>query len=540
MPKNILYPISKLFKVSRRTITSFGLICISNHIQYTHSFFYISNERDIYIVANEISGLEYDDTLMMISDFVANGNKCLVVRLSSSINKSRKKKIGIILFNNFPPISHLPELISQPKSQINFSVCIINEDYMKIKFAKKTNKNTPNFALGCLNYLELFEKIKQMINHLSNESQIRVLYEKIIHSLYNFGYFDIFDINHFQSIVLMMFLKMFSRPENRLGNGVLRNLFLSLVQQFLSNNCWFMIVGDKYRAIQGRPSSTLIELFLNPICLPTVNFVSNDFVGLVMKRHDVCDVCDLCILVSVSTTEIKIYELGLLHYYHYGMKSPNVDVISNALFGPPIDTDDTQEKFDISDVPCGVLTDFRKHFKIIVFKIGNFFNVFLHREHERFEWFCPYFFLMLHLFAVNDIIIKLTNHFQYFFSIEREELVEALVRDCGFESIINGSATTEQLYKFIFDSDFGVLLQHIIHDFGGFLERLRECCSEEDGSRRIKFLQKNQYVFHLRRIFETILEKLQERADLSQEIRQILSSLDQIVKFLKPVPPHLE
>ena len=140
----------------------------------------------------------------------------------------------------------------------------------------------------------------------------------------------------------------------------------------------------------------------------------------------------------------------------------------------------------------------------------------------------------------NNGLIYHKNHFQNFFSIEREELVEALVRNCGFESIFNGSAKTEQIHEFFFKSDFGILLQHIIHDFGGFPERLRECCLEEDGSHRIKFLQENQYVSHLRIIFEMILEKLQGRADLNQEIQQILSSLDQIVKFLKPVPPHSE
>jgi hypothetical protein len=39
-------------------------------------------------------------------------------------------------------------------------------------------------------------------------------------------------------------------------------------------------------------------------------------------------------------------------------------------------------------------------------------------------------------------------------------------------------------------------------------------------------------------IFETILGRLQGRDDLGQEIREILSSLDQIVKFLTPVPLH--
>lgn len=61
-------------------------------------------------------------------------------------------------------------------------------------------------------------------------------------------------------------------------------------------------------------------------------------------------------------------------------------------------------------------------------------------------------------------------------------------------------------------------------------ESKEKCCSH------IVCLQENQYVSHLRLIFEMILERLQGRTDLGQEIQQTLTSLDQLVKFLT-VPP---
>lgn len=528
----VLKSLRFLFKKPSGSGSGSRLICTSSHNTVICSDLTVVIDGKSYLVLHETATSVNDLSIGMICKSFQN--KCpYQVRLS--FNYGQESMQGFICFNNIPQISPFSGgCFLQQLQPMDFTVHLFDRNLIKFRFLKKLDRDTPSFALGFFNYHDFIKQLKRMVN-LSPNEQISDLLKKISHSLLKIGYFDIFDINHFQSIVLMIFLRMFNRQENIWGRDVLRNLFFSLIQQFFSNNCWFMIVGDKYRAIQGRPSSTLIELFSNPKCLPTVNFVSNGFVGLVTQRPDVC------ILVSVSRKKIEVCEIGLLHYYyHGGIKSQGVvDVISNALFGPQIDTDDQHEELDISCVPRGVLTDFRKSFKIFVFKDGNFFNVFI-RKDERFEWFCPYFFLMLHLFAVNDIHIQLTNHFQNFFSIEREELVEALVRNCGFESIFDGSAKTEQIHEFFFKSDFGILLQHIIHDFGGFPERLRECCSKEDGSRRIKFLQENQYVSHLRIIFEKILEKLQGRSDLSQEIQQILSSLDQIVKFLKPVPPHSE
>jgi hypothetical protein len=174
----------------------------------------------------------------------------------------------------------------------------------------------------------------------------------------------------------------------------------------------------------------------------------------------------------------------------------------------------------------------------------NNIQFFIQRPDGTFEYFCPYFFLMLHLFSVDDTINQLRNQFEDFSSIGPDMLIEALIQeDCGFESIFHGSATPEQVHMFFLGSDIGFILQQLICDFKGFSERPREHCSSEDKDRHgsgqlLSSLQQNQYVSHLRLIFEMILGRLQGRDDLGQEIGQILSSLDQIVKFLKPVPPH--
>ena len=151
--------------------------------------------------------------------------------------------------------------------------------------------------------------------------------------------------------------------------------------------------------------------------------------------------------------------------------------------------------------------------------------------------------LVISLFAVDNRTNQLKNQFQDFSSIRGPHvLVEALVRDCGFEPIFDGSATTEQISKFLFESDFGVVLQQIILDFEGFPERLFEYCSSEDDKyhSHIESLRKNQYVSHLKCVFEFILGQIGKRKDLGQEIVQILSSLDQLVKFLTPVTHDME
>lgn len=462
-------------------------------------------------------------------------------------------QIGLICFDEISTTSFLnqPFPLPDPIMKFRFRFCLFEPEYMCVETFKSTDKDSPNVSVGCFKYRHFIEKFRKMLVDSSRQHQIQDLWRMFVHSLLEIGYFDIFDINHFQSIVLQMFLRMFNE-QNIIWTDVHIYLFLSFIERLLSNNCWFMIIGDKYRQIMRRPSPEFIRLFLNTRCLPTVNFVSNDVVGIITQKRR-------CALISISTTEVV--EIGTL-YESLCFDDEllyRINSILDLLFGPKIDPDDIEqddmrelrrqqqlERVDISCVPLGVLTVCGGHFILFVFKMPNNIQFFIQLPDGTFEYFCPYFFLMLHLFSVNDIMNQLRNQFQDFSSIGPDILVEALIReDCGFESIFDGSATPEQVNMFFLGSVFGVILRQIICDFEGFPERLREHCSSEDKDRHgsgqlSSSLQQNQYVSHLRLIFETILERLQGREDLSPEIRQILSSLDQIVKFLTPVLPHSE
>lgn len=407
----------------------------------------------------------------------------------------------------------------------------------------------------------------------SHEYRIPVIWKMFIRFLREIGYFDIFNINHFQSFVLTMFLRMISCVNKK---SVRRNLLLSFIKKFLSDNCWFMIIGGKYRAILGRPSKRLIELFSHPLFTPIVNFVNYEFdcVGLI-KTPDL-----ECKLVSISTTQVS--DVGPLTYEEEEEEpSCVIDHILDELRGHGVELDDFPELLrrrpagvDMRFIPHGVLRVCGGRFILFVFKTGNYLNFFIQRPDGRFECFCPYFFIMLHMFSDNDRLMnQLKNQFENFSSIEAYILVKALVRDCGFEPIFDRTATRNQVHWFLFESEFGRLFQLLICDFVSFPERLLEHCSKEDeneyrqyGSRllssslsgrkdveerekkrRIKekccshivCLQENQYVSHLRLIFEMILERLQGRLDLGQEIQETLSSLNQLVKFLT-VPPDSE
>jgi hypothetical protein len=458
-------------------------------------------------------------------------------------------QIGLICFDEISTTSFLNQPFPLPDPIMKFRFCLFEPKYMCVQTFKSTDKDSPNVSLGCFKYRHFIEKFRKMLLDSSRQLQIQDLWRMFVYSLQEIGYFDIFDINHFQSIVLQIFLRMFNEP-NIISTDVPIYLFLSFIERLLSNNCWFMIVGGKYRQMMRRPSHEFIRLFLDPRYLPTVNFVSDDVVGIITPQRR-------CALISISTT--SVIEIGTL-YESLCFDDEllyRINSILDPLFGPKIDPDDIEqddmrelrrqqqpERVDISCVPLGVLTVCERHFILFVFKMQNNIQFFIQRPDGTFEYFCPYFFLMLHLFSVDDTINQLRNQFQDFSSIGPDMLVEALIReDCGFESIFDGSATPEQVNMFFLGSVFGVILRQIICDFEGFPERLREHCSSEDKNRHgsgqlSSSLQQNQYVSHLRMIFETILGRLQGRDDLGQEIREILSSLDQIVKFLTPVPLH--
>jgi flagellin-specific chaperone FliS len=150
----------------------------------------------------------------------------------------------------------------------------------------------------------------------------------------------------------------------------------------------------------------------------------------------------------------------------------------------------------------------------------------------------------------------LTEHFTHLSRISVEDLVEGFVKD-GFLPIFDGSATIEEIHYFLFNSDFGCVLQGLRQEFKEFPERLRNEClmkyKEEVEKGKVENLTpvedllkerlkahldsilENDFIMNFKRIFEFLLEKLGNRDDLTPEIREILHFLKQLVEFLNPV-----
>lgn len=530
-----------------------NLICVSNHRTPQNGRVMVPINGTNFVLVHQTATQDDDDvSVQTISEFFVTGRVYLVKFFS----REHRFNNGLILFNG----SH--DWFSQPNPQIDFSVCVFNLNFIQILPAKKTNNDSPNFALGRFDFLNFIQQFIRMIN-TSKEYRIPVLWKMIVHSLRKIGYFDIFDINHFRSNVLLIFQRMFNGVSHK---NVLRNLFLSFLWKLLSKNCWFMIVGDNYWPIRGCPSDGLIALFSNQERPPIVNFLDNESqcVGLITHTNQ-------CVLVSLETTEST--NLGQLNYLRQQDPNDCIRVMLYEIFGVREDDsgdDDGQllvrspAYVDTSCVLSGCLKHCEGRLPLIVFKIGNSMNFFIKRADGTYECFSTWLFLLLNIFAFDETLIQLSKQLKFYSSCtEPVDLVEVLVQNCGFQQIFDRSSTPEQISKFLFESDFGVILGQLRREFREFPERLFEhyletdleengCVGEpssfdgrEEGdlqgeriqekcNSHIESLRENQYeyLYHLKRIFEFILERLQKREDLGPEIRDILGFLEQLVKFL--------
>ena len=507
-----------------------NLICSSNHTTPPYGHLTVVIDGISYQVIHETANMEYYLSIGMITDFFKEGIQSLVRFSSSHIHK-----IGFICFNNILPFSRSYELFSQlPNPQMNFSVYLFTESLITIQFAKQTNKDAPNFALGHFNVRSFIQQLRIMMDSL-REYRIHVLWKMFVHALHRNGYFDIFDYNDFQSIVLVGFLRLFTFVNSP---HVLRNLFCLFVQRLLSNNCWFMIFGDKYRPIRGRPSRALIELFWNGRCPPIVNFVGLDCVGVITNRLE-------CALVSLSTTNVCI--LGSINDDDSRGQQPSCfSKILLDLF-PCDDCDD----FDDGDScllrrqPTGLDTKcikptFSKFGKghLVVFKLGNYMKMFIVYGDGTFKNFSPYLFILMNMWSVDDSLSQLTNQFEEFPCIHKGWLINALL-ECEFEQIFDETitATMEQIKAFLLNSSFGVVLQLLMMNFEGFEEQLRRRYHHQDSpdetfETHIASIQENRFLMDFRCVFEFILNKLGGSEHLEPEIKRILQFLDQLVKFL--------
>jgi len=524
-----------------------NLIRVSNHTTPQNGHVMVSINGINFVLVHQTAMQDNDVSVQTVSEFFVNGRVYLVKFFSRECGFN----YGMILFNNIPPqVSR-----SQQNLVMDFSVCVFNTSLIQILPAKKTNDDSPSFAIGRFDFLNFIQQFIWMIN-TSKEYRIPVLWKMIVHSLWKIGYFDIFDINHFRSNVLLIFQRMFNGVSHK---NVLPNLFLSFVWKLLSKNCWFMIVGDNYCPIRGSPSDGFIELFSNQERPPIVNFFDNksQCVGLIKD--------EMCFLVSLETNEAT--NLGPLNYRRQQGPNDCFPCMLKIIFGDSED-DDSQllvRRPAYVDTPCvqsGCLECCEGRLPLFVFKIGNSMKFFIKRADGTYECFSSWLFLLLNMFSLDETLMQLSKQLALFsYCTEPVDLVEVLVRNCGFQSIFDGRATTEQISKFLFESDFGVILGQLRREFPEFSERLFKHYLEADlkenedveepssfdgreevdlqGNRirekcslHIEFLCENQYLYHLKLIFEFILERLREREDLGPEIREMLGFLDRLVKFL--------
>ena len=441
----------------------------------------------------------------------------------------------LICFHDIPAISVIPLYCGQNPPYfppMTFSVCVIRGNLIDMRFAKKDSDVSPIFGLGCFDVRSFIEKFRQASMF---ERRIPILWKMLVDALRKIGYFDIYDYNDFQTTVFLLFQRMFFSREY--DQNLTRRLFYSFVQRLLAKNSWFLIVGEFIQHIH--PSLALIDLFSDDRYLPNVNFIDRNsgVVGLTNQVGVGIDFRFVFNLVSLLTTQVC--EVGSSNQSEGPFEvSPQSAAILPILF--PSRGDNYGEDFD--DDSCHLLRRrparpstssiqdgiFRFGCQnLIVFKLGNMIYVFIQRADGTFEPFNIYFFILSKMLVDSDEFDQLNNLFTNFSFVSVHHFIEGLLK-CGFQSIIDGTATNEEIRAFLLDSDLGQVLQELRKEFGGFQEP--DCPMKN--VEQLKSIRENRFIMDFNRIFEFILEQLRERHDLEPEIVEILCFLDQLVQFL--------
>ena len=522
-------PLSRLFKPNH----SSEIIKISRHTTPSNEHYpvVVYRGRQYYVYIETNYGISRV-LIKNISDLFRNGVPYHVILMTNSGDQIH----CLICFHDIPAIPAIPVIPlycgQNPPyfPPMTFSVCVIGGKLIDIRFAKKSSDVSPKFALGCFNvrlFIQEFRKASML------ECRIPILWKMLVDSLRKIGYFDIYDYNHFQTTVFLLFQRMFSSREY--DQNLTRRLFYSFVQRLLAKNSWFLIVGEFIQHIH--PSLALIDLFSDHP--PNVNFIDHNsgVVGLTNQVGVGIDFRFVFNIVSLSTT--LVCEVGSSNQLESCFEcSPQSAAILSCLF-PSCENNDSDDVDDScpllrrrparSNTSCieeGVSTIGCR--RLLVFKIENMLYVFIQHADGIFEPFNIYFFILSKMFADGDELYQLNNLFTNFSFVSVHHLIEGLLK-CGFQSIIDGTATSEQIRTFLFESDFGCVLQVLRQEFEGFQERLRFSMKNVE---QLKSIRENRFIMDFKRIFEFILEQLRERHDLEPEIVEILHFLGQLVKFL--------
>ena len=396
--------------------------------------------------------------------------------------------------------------------QITFSVYRFEKGkFMDVRFAQKSDRNSPNFALGGF---DVYSFIQEFRRESSHEHRIPVLWKMLIDALRNIGYFDIQNHNDFQTTVFLLFQRMLSFQQH---SPNLRELFYSFVQRILAKNAWFRIVDQSIQSIRP-PSRELIELFYDAENPPIVNFIERDsnIVGLTKHGAGMGYLECSYALVSLSTTEVRI-----VHDDSYAQEFVDHGRESNSVLShlfPYYDSEcphlRRQYRVNTSEISQGFSNI--GPLQLVLFKTGNSIDGFIKRDGEWFE-FPPELLILSKIFEVGNEFNQFTEYFLHSYVRTPTDFVEELVK-CEFFPIFNGTATREQIRAFLFESDFGQVLQQLRQEFAF--------------PRRLDSIRENRFIMDFNVIFRFLLENMRNRDDLTPEIIEILRFLELMVEFL--------
>ena len=511
MPK---FNIIKFFK----TIFGSNLKSVSNHTtsQQENRVIVVILGRQYQVACSE-NDLIFTVLTQYVPEFFRNGVPCVVKLRTHSGNEIS----CLICFHDIPEIPQL-DRFSQPSFlPMAFSVCVFEKrQFIDVHFATKSDGNSPNFALGCFNAKSFIVQFRTMSWH---EHRIPILWKMFVDALCRIGYFDIYDYNQFQSLVLRYFRRMFSFPEYR--QDFKRKMFFLFVQRLLAKNSWFLIVGEFIQYVQCPPCS-LIELFSDRQNPPIANFIDHElgFIGVSRHSGNGYSFKTIYELVSLKTLQVCMVGNSDMSNFQFSPISEHMLSILFPFFGDDNDDDCSPPPLfrrrpaivDTSEIEQGFKT-FGNNC-LIVFKRRNEITVFIKREDGTIEPFNIYLFILSKMLADGNELAQLIEHFTHFPFIPTINLIDGLLQ-CGFQPIFDGTATVEQINAFLVDSDFGCVLKMLCEEFTTH----NECLDS---------IRESRFISDFNGIFKFILQQLGKRPDLTPEIIEILRFLGQMVEFL--------
>lgn len=502
--------------------------------------FSIEHEGEIYRLIFQTMDSEYYINIGMLQEFFQSGfPTCVILRPKETSCKNEIK--CFICFHHIPQIPSLMNYVSE----IDFSLYVFEKELIDIRFAMKSDIDSPSFALGCFNVISFIEQFKRVS---STEFRIPVLWKMFVRSLCEIGYFDFFDYCHFTSIVFKFFRRMFHLNEKILliGNFVLKELFFSFIQRLLMKNSWFLIFGEFIHQIPR--SRSLIRLFSDSKNLPVVNFIDYalGLVGLSYLSGVGEDFNMSFLVVSIETTEV--IHVGSQNTKWY----PDIDDDEDDDFSSPLQRTPAPSK--PKSIQQGILP-FGHDQYLIVFITGFSIHVFIRRPNGTFEHFNIWLFVLLHALETDDRLHEATTQFTHFPYIGLTNLREGL-EQCGFLEILEGTATVEEIHKFFYQSDLGIVLETLYQNLPEFQQRLHAHYSmkyqEETTNNHQQFMieyrcdsiissiKSNRFIKEFMSFLTPVLQQLQERHDLTREITEILQFLEELFAFFTPDPLSLD